>query len=317
MLSSPQPVFIAWGDQHLLLYNDACVPLLGARHPQALGAPIQLAWPETAAADNGLRARVSGGEAAILEDIELDLERSGRAHESHFSISCVPVRSESGEVAGMFCTCTETTEQVTARRREALAIFQVRLVEVLRSLSDPVEVQSTASRLLGEYLGANRVVYFEIRGDEYVIERDFVVGVQPLAGRYPVASFGEELLENLLSGRTVVESDATTKSDRPESARLAFAAIQLRGHVDVPLVKKGQFVGGMTVHINAPRDWMGQEIALIEDTAERTWAAIERVRSEAALRLSEERYRTSFVAAAAWASGIAICRSTCSSGMTW
>lgn len=192
-----------------------------------------------------------------------------------------------------------TVQDITDRKKaeEAIRIsearhsFTVMLADTLRPLSDPVEVKAEASRMLGEKLGANRVVYFEICGDEYVIEQDYTAGVRPLAGRYPVAAFGPALLKALLEGRTVIEADATTEPDRSPGEQAAFASVQVRGHVDVPLVKGGQFVAGMTVHVSDPREWTRQEVALIEETAERTWAAVERVRAEAALHESDARYR--------------------------
>jgi len=45
----------------------------------------------------------------------------------------------------------------------------------------------------------------------------------------------------------------------------------------------------LSVHQATPRLWAGDEIALIEETAERTWAAIARARAEAAVRESEAR----------------------------
>lgn len=180
------------------------------------------------------------------------------------------------------------------RRAEESQAYLVKLADTLRPLSDPEEVQAAANRVLGEHLGANRVAYFEIIGSEYVVESDYAEGVESLAGRYPVASFGAALLEAFLAGRTVVESDATALPGRDPSERAAFSAIRVRGHVDVPLVKAGAFVAGMTVHLRGPRDWTKEEVALIEQTAERTWAAVERARAERALRASEERFRSLF-----------------------
>lgn len=197
-------------------------------------------------------------------------------------------RDAGGQVAQMLGLIGDITDHRLAEERRA---FQFRLAEALRPISDSTEAQTQASRLLGEHLGANRVAYFEIYGDEYVIERDYAVAIPTLAGRYPLASFGKELLADLLAGRTVIEADATTEPHRPPSARAAFAAIQVKGHVDVPMVKDGRFVGGMTVHVSDRRDWTPQEVELIEDTAERTWAAVDRARIEAALRKSETGYR--------------------------
>src|SRR3954451_17846648 len=40
-----------------------------------------------------------------------------------------------------------------------------------------------------------------------------------------------------------------------------------------------------------PRRWTAMDIALVLETGERTWAAVERARAEAALRESEARFR--------------------------
>src|SRR5690242_15542047 len=40
------PMFVAWGPQLVMLYNDAAIPVLGAKHPTALGQPILDCWFE-------------------------------------------------------------------------------------------------------------------------------------------------------------------------------------------------------------------------------------------------------------------------------
>ena len=39
MLNSRYPMFVWWGRELTNLYNDAYIPMLGARHPEALGQP--------------------------------------------------------------------------------------------------------------------------------------------------------------------------------------------------------------------------------------------------------------------------------------
>lgn len=46
MLASHQPAWLVWGPDSRLLYNDACAPLLGSRHPQALGETLGSVAPE-------------------------------------------------------------------------------------------------------------------------------------------------------------------------------------------------------------------------------------------------------------------------------
>ena len=45
------------------------------------------------------------------------------------------------------------------------------------------------------------------------------------------------------------------------------------------------------VHQAEPRQWREDEVTLVQEVAERTWAAVLRARAETALRESEERFR--------------------------
>ena len=44
MLSCGFPCTLQWGEQGILMYNDAYIPLIGPRHPSALGQPIFAAF---------------------------------------------------------------------------------------------------------------------------------------------------------------------------------------------------------------------------------------------------------------------------------
>jgi PAS domain S-box-containing protein len=193
---------------------------------------------------------------------------------------------------------TNITERKQAEKISQLAAkfdsFRLTLADALRPLADPVEIQATASRVLGEHLDANRVLYFEVRGANYFVERDYVNGVTSIVGSYPVDSFGLERLAALYSGRIVSESNIAADLNLPQAERAAFADIQIDAHIAIPLIKGGEFVAGLAVHTSAPRVWTPDEIAIAEEVAERTWAALERARAEAALRESEAKYRTLF-----------------------
>lgn len=129
MLSADQPMFIGWGPDHILLYNDRYAPMLADRHPAALGRTFFDVWPEIRANIAPLFAKVSAGEPVHMDDIELMLDRPGRPREAHFAFSYTPVRDAAGTVDGLFCACVETTEQILAERtrREAEASERNRL----------------------------------------------------------------------------------------------------------------------------------------------------------------------------------------------
>ncbi len=117
MLAADQPMFIAWGPERILLYNDAYAPLLADRHPGALGQPFMTVWREAEAELMPLFQRVFAGDPVHMADIELYLDRPGRDREAHFAFSYTPVHDEAGAVVGLFCPCTETTDQILAERR--------------------------------------------------------------------------------------------------------------------------------------------------------------------------------------------------------
>jgi PAS domain S-box-containing protein len=177
--------------------------------------------------------------------------------------------------------------------------FLVTLSDALRPLSAPVELQATATRIVGEYLGANRALYFEVRGSDYVIERDYVNGVGTLVGTYPIDAFSQSLVATLRAGRTVIQPDVSAEPSLSPDEKAAYAAIEIGAHVGIPLIKDGEFVAGLAVHMNQPRVWTQDEVTLAIEVAERTWAAVERARAETALHEGEQLLRLAMVGARA------------------
>lgn len=119
MLNSSQPMFIAWGPERTLLYNDNYSPMLGGRHPQAFGRPFFDVWPEVSKEIGDLMDKVFAGQSVHMDDLELTLHRNGPPEKASFSFSYTPVSNEQGNVIGLFCACTETTGRITAERQQA------------------------------------------------------------------------------------------------------------------------------------------------------------------------------------------------------
>ncbi len=122
LLPSKAQIIVFWGPQFTVLYNDAYRPVFGAKHPSALGLPGREAWSEIW--DSMLHELLAGvvrtGEAFWAKDLLFELERYGFQEETYFDVSYDPVRVESGEVGGVYCIVTETTERVVGERRLAL-----------------------------------------------------------------------------------------------------------------------------------------------------------------------------------------------------
>ena len=70
-----------------------------------------------------------------------------------------------------------------------------------------------------------------------------------------------------------------------------FLDLGLAATICLPLTKKGRLTALLAVHNTVPRVWKPEELALVTEVTERSWAHIERVRSEAEVRLAEQRFR--------------------------
>jgi PAS domain S-box-containing protein len=115
ILHSKFPMFLFWGPNLICFYNDAYRPSLGndGKHPTALGQRGEVIWPEIWQYIKPLIDQVmAGGEASWSEDQLLPIYRNGQIEDVYWTFSYSPVHDESGEVGGVFVTCSETTEKV-------------------------------------------------------------------------------------------------------------------------------------------------------------------------------------------------------------
>jgi PAS domain S-box-containing protein len=121
-LTSRFPMFLWWGDELRLVYNDAYRHLLGNKHP-ALARPGRLVWAEIwDVIGPMLRSVRETGEATWSEDLLLRMERHGYLEETYWTYSYSPLHDDEGRVRGVFTACNETTERVVGERR--LAVLQ-------------------------------------------------------------------------------------------------------------------------------------------------------------------------------------------------
>jgi PAS domain S-box-containing protein len=146
-LGSSFPIAIYWGPQLALFYNDAWSPILGGKHPWALGRPAAEVWPEIWDTIGPLFEQVTtGGEATYSEDQLLPMHRHGYTEECYFNYTFSPIRGESGQVEGIFNAVIETTFRVIAERRTRVLR---ELGEQLTSARSATEACQTAGRVLG------------------------------------------------------------------------------------------------------------------------------------------------------------------------
>ena len=290
-LRSALPAALYIGEERILLHNDAWQAQVGGDGAlgQRAAAVSTSLWPLVA----GLAEQVARtGEGAFVREQPLLLGRGGGSQETWWNCHLVPIADASGQPLALLNQAHEVSRTVLAERRLS---FQVLLADALRGTSDPEAVKHSATRLLGEYLGAARVGYAEV--DEVLgeawVRSDWTADpeVQSLAGqRTELRSFGSDALAYLRTGEVLVLSDIRglpLGADRTA----AWERVGLRALITVPLVRDGVLKAMLYVHEPHPRSWKRSDAAMARDVAERTWAAVERAQAEQSLRDSEDHYR--------------------------
>lgn len=156
LLNSKFAMFVAWGPDLSLLYNDDYAQILGAKHPVALGSPLRNTWPEIWSDILPDIEQALRGHAVYFRNLPLAINRNGRVESAWFTYSYSPVRDDDDCVAGMFCAVAETTEQVMAERHHAAELSRLQqlfqqapgIIAVLRGSSHVFDIANDAYRSL-------------------------------------------------------------------------------------------------------------------------------------------------------------------------
>ncbi|WP_242927391.1 sensor histidine kinase [Pontibacter vulgaris] len=137
LLNSGFPMFIWWSRDLYMFHNDAYLPALGNKHPEALGASARIMWSEIWG-DIGVVVEniLNGGNPFYAEELHLVLERKGFPEETYWTFSYSPAFGDTGQVAGIFCACTEVTKTVLSQRR----------LSTLKAISDATSLIQTVEQ---------------------------------------------------------------------------------------------------------------------------------------------------------------------------
>jgi signal transduction histidine kinase/DNA-binding response OmpR family regulator/serine phosphatase RsbU (regulator of sigma subunit) len=123
LLANRFPSLLWWGPEYVCVYNGAYRPILGAKHPWALGRPVREVWQEIWPVLQPLiDTPFHGGPATWNDDLFLEINRRGFVEETHFTVAYSPVPDETvrGGIGGVLATVHEITDKVVADRRVAV-----------------------------------------------------------------------------------------------------------------------------------------------------------------------------------------------------
>ena len=292
ILGSSKPMYVLWGPDLLLFFNDAYAPMLGARREGATGQPFVKVWPELWAEFEPIISKALGTQGCNYENMALTLTRNGYPEPTWWTFSYLPLRDDRGVVVGAHCITLETTEQVRAHKRRAAdhkrQTFWDALSDALRAASDSHALMAVAAQQLGQHLQASCVGYAQMdkAGEYAAIAQDWTSqGFLSTVGTHLLDDFGPLMAAKLRTGRTVTVNDiAHDPLITGPSYPAAYLGSGKKAFIGVPLVKNERFAALFFVLSAAPRVWTDAERALVEEVAERTWSFLQRLQAELNLR---------------------------------
>ena len=190
------PLSLWWGPKLIQFYNDPFRPILGSKHPAAIGQSGSECWAEIwNIIGPMIEGPFAGTPATGSEDLALLIHRSGFFEETHFRVAYSPVPDETvvgTGIGGVLATVSETTAQVQAERQlktlrelgtraseakstteacqKSAAVFAVNPADVPFSLFYLLEEDGgpallAASSGFGDQPAAARALYLDLAGN--------------------------------------------------------------------------------------------------------------------------------------------------------
>ncbi|MDB4976718.1 MAG: hypothetical protein JWN48_5059 [Myxococcaceae bacterium] len=208
----------------------------------------------------------------------------GRWKASLAAVSDVPRRWTAREVSLLQAVAEKTwlwfrrlqeRAQVEQQRAHAAGDqkFLFELGEVVRLGDEPDAILASATRRLAEYLGLSRCIFnhVDLARDELVNRHGYNGELPPIAGPYKVSSFSAHSIADFTAGRTVINHDLATDPRTSPTFEVRYRPLGMFATVTVPLLEDGQWIAMFMAISATPRMWTEREVALVQQTAEKTW----------------------------------------------
>ena len=294
LIDAAFPAAMWLGPNLNLFYNDAYVPVLGPRHPDAFGRPGREIWGELWPVIGPQFEQVMATRRGVsIENQRLIMTRHGYEEETFWDYTFSPLTDVQGNVVGVLNEASDVSErEFQARNHRGI----IALDNALIAADDADTIMATALRSIGETLGADRAGYGEVdaSGAWLDVPHCWARGDLPVVGgRHATGEFG--ITEDLAAGRTVVIDDP--RQD-PRTSGADVMALLERGGIGagvlVPILDRGRYAAEVFVHSAKPRAWRPHDVDFVEIATQRLHHALVRARAENRLRDSEERYRLIF-----------------------
>lgn len=168
-LRSPVPIVMLFGEDGVMIYNDAYSVFAGGRHPELLGSKVREGWDEVAEFnDNVMKVVLGEGKTLAYRDQELTLYRNGAGEQVWMDLDYSPIVDESGTPIGVIAIVVETTARVRAEQWRAGETDRLRRMfeqapGFMAMLQGPQHVFQMANNAYQQLVGHRDVVGLPVR----------------------------------------------------------------------------------------------------------------------------------------------------------
>lgn len=188
------------------------------------------------------------------------------------------VRDGAGRPVSMFGAVYDITASKLADfKRSAL----LRLGDRLRHSADASAIQRYAVDALVDTLQVARAGYAAVdaRAGSFTIECNRSSEALPdLSGQHDLGRFAATVA--LLEAGDTVAVDDTADAPLLGADAARYAALGVRSLVETPKMRGDEVVGVLYIHDDKPRHWSRTELDFVRGVADRTYAALAKVRAE-------------------------------------
>ncbi|BCP53757.1 hypothetical protein K32_23740 [Kaistia sp. 32K] len=218
----------------------------------------------------------SGGTAEL--DVEYRIRRANDqslrwiARRARFTV-------DQGGISHMVGIVLDVTD---SKQRDLRTQCLLSLGDQLREVTTIKGAAQIAAEVLAEGLGVGRTGYATIdrANDAFVVEFDWSNdGELSFGGRHPLSAFNATA-ERLALGETLAVPNVPAAPWLGGDAE-GYAAFGVRSFIKVPILEAGALIGVLFAHDDTPRFWTSDEMTFAWGVADRTYAAIAKLRAEA------------------------------------
>ncbi len=254
---------------------------------------LNTSWIEFWKAEHRKAARAAVASAAAGSTARfVGFFRTFRGEPKWWDVAVSPIPGEDGRPMRLLSVSRDVTQRAQAELNLGF------LSSVSRDLVQWTNVDGmmqTIGAKLAAHLQLSICAFVEIdeTAEQAVIDHDWHRDDVPsLVGVHRLADFvSDEFITLARAGDVIVVRDAVTD---PRTDLEKFAALKIASFLCVPLIRDGQWRFALCLYKSEAYDWREDEIEMTRELTARIWTRLERLQAEAALRLSERRYRNLF-----------------------